>query len=165
LFLGGWVPTLALAALVAMTVGCEGGSDALGIGSQELLLIEAGAMVDGQSIDGETIGPGHDERTVRFEARLVDDEGRPARGHAVRVAYDIPGMGMMRRTGTFMLHDDGMYGDLIPRDGHYCYEDESHQYDCHGADTRPGDYHYEFCGIHDNGYESNRIEVTIFVVR
>lgn len=159
------MPTSAAVALVAVAAGCHGDGDVLGTGSPELVLIQAGATVDGQSIDGETMRLGDDEGNVRFEAHLVDHRGRPAHGHAVRVAYDTPGMGMMHRTGTFMLHDDGTHGDLVPHDGIYCYEDESHHYDCHGPDARPGEYRYEFCGIHEHGYESNRIEISAFVVK
>ena len=89
----------------------------------------------------------------------MDRHGNPALEHRVRVEYDIPGMGMMHRTGTFMLHDDGTHGDMMPHDGLYCYEDTSNEFGCHGANAMPGEYHFEFCGIGRDGRETNRMDV------
>jgi hypothetical protein len=156
------VPAVMAIALLGLATGCQD-SDIVGTGAPELVLSEASVTVGGQSIDGEVLYPSENDGVFRFEARLVDQGGRPAYGHRVRVAYNLPGMGMMHRTGTFMLHDDGMHGDPVAHDGIYCYEDESHQYGCHGPHAGPGEYHYEFCGIDDNGHESNRIGVTAVV--
>jgi hypothetical protein len=148
----------AAAAFLTMT-GCNSGDDLAGVENSKIVLAEATAKVNGDSIDGQTIRTGHNDGTVRFEAHLVDHRNNPAPAHKVRVEFDIPGMGMMHHTGMFMLHDDGTHGDLVPHDGVYCYEDVSSQYGCHGPSARPGDYHYEFCGIDHNGHESNRIMV------
>lgn len=152
------------AALLAMA-GCGGNDDVAGPVSSDLVLVEATAKVNGASIDGQTIRMGQNLGTVRFEARLVDHRNNLAPGHTVRVEFDIPGMGMMHRTGMFMLHDDGTHGDLVPHDGIYFYEDTRDQYGCHGTNARPGEYHYDFCGIGNGGRESNRVRIGTVLTR
>jgi len=154
-----------VAAAAFLTIsGCGGGDEVAGVGSSEIVLSEASATVDGHSINGQTIHGDDRSGFVSFEAHLVDGHHGPAPGHQVRVEYDIPAMGMMRRTGTFMLHDDGTHGDVVPHDGIYCYGDVPGEYGCHGPDARPGEYHYDFCGIARDGRDSNHMKVEIVFV-
>ena len=143
-------------------VGCSGDDEVTGIADSGAVLTDASAKVNGESINGQTFSVGQNvDGDVRFEACLLDSPGNPLQDHHVRVEYVTPGMGMMHRRGSFVLHDDGTHGDLIPHDGIYCYEDSSGAYGCHGSDARPGDYHYDFCGVGPDGQESNHIDVKV----
>jgi len=154
----------AVAAVIAMA-GCGGDEEVTGPVSSGLVLDEATLKASGESIGGQTIRMGENNGTIRFEARLVDHRGNPAPSQRVRVEFNVPGMGMMHRTGSFMLHDDGTHGDLMPHDGVYCYEDAAGEYGCHGSNAQPGEYHYEFCGVGPGGHETNRIGVQTVLTR
>lgn len=152
--------------LFISVLGCGDDDGVTNPASLELVLVDAAVKSDGQSIDGETIRVGRNtEGVLRFEAHLSDHQNNPALGYEVRVEYEIPGMRMMYRRGTLMLHDDGMHGDLVPGDGLYCYEDTSGEYGCHRSDAEPGEYHYDFCGVDHDGHESNRMRRTVTLVR
>lgn len=152
--------------LLASLLGCGQDDNPTGPASSELVLVDASVKVGDEAIGGETVRLGHHPQGVmRFEARLVDSENHPAPGYMVRVEYEMPGMGMMRHHGTFMLHDDGTHGDLVPHDGLYCFEDSAGEYGCHRADAQPGEYHYDFCGVDPHGYESNRMRLDVTLVR
>jgi hypothetical protein len=159
---------LATAAALLMMLGCGEGDEVVAPGSPDLLLLEANALVDGEPINGQTIDAGDNGGFVGFEARLVNGQHNPAPGQQVRVEYDIPAMdmmGMMRRKGSFMLHDDGMHGDVTPNDGIYCYNDVTSNYGCHAPGARPGQHHYDFCGIDREGRESNHVIVEVVLGR
>lgn len=154
------------AILVASLAGCGEDGTVADPTNAELVLVDATVKVGDDAIGGETVRLGHHPQgTMRFEARLTDHEHNPATGHVVRVEYEMPGMGMMRHHGTFMLHDDGTHGDLVPHDGLYCFEDTAGEYGCHRTDAQPGEYHYEFCGIDPHGHESNRMQLKVTLVR
>lgn len=167
MFLVDRFPYLAVAGLMvvlpAMT-GCQGGDDLVFTASPEIRLVEVDVRVDDRSIADVTMHLGHEVGAVRFVARLADSGG-PAPGHAVQVEYDIPGMGHRRRVGVFLLHDDGTQGDTIPHDGLYCYEDVSGEYACHGPGEHVGAYHYDFCGVQQDGARTERRRITTYLAQ
>jgi hypothetical protein len=150
---------------VFLVLGCGEENTVTTIESSDIVLSEATAKVNDQSLDGQTLRVGQNENgNIRFEARLVDHNANPAPNHQVRVEYEMPGMGMMHRRGTFMLYDDGTHGDPVPHDGFYCYEDMTGDYGCHGSESQPGEYHYDFCGIRSDGHETNHVNLMVKLV-
>jgi hypothetical protein len=135
-------------------------------GSQagELTLTTATVTVNGQVVNGMTIAPSQAQGShTRFEARLMDTDG-PAVGHTVQVAYQRPQgmMGMMgSASGVMTLYDDGTHGDERPGDGVYCTEDWDGHYGFHMGSAQMGTYHYDFYGMHDDGHQSNHMEVSV----
>lgn len=153
---------VALIALVA-TTRCGGGDGPTAPTTSAIAVTNASVMVNGQIVNGQTLQRGHGEGgSTQFEASLMLGD-RPAPGQVVRVRFDRPGSGMMNTTGTFSLYDDGTHGDRMPGDGIYCYEDLAGQYGCHTADARPGQYHYDFSGMHEGMHESNHMMVTVTI--
>lgn len=153
---------VALVALLA-TAGCGGSDGPTAPRRSEVAVTNASVMVNGQIVNGQTLPRVHGQGgTTRFEASLMLG-GRPAPGQVVRVRFDRPGPGMMNTTGTFSLYDDGTHGDRMPGDGIYCYEDTAGQYGCHSEDAQPGQYHYDFSGMHESMHESNHMQVTVTV--
>ncbi len=129
-----------------------------------LTLSDAMVIVNGQAVNGMTITPSQAQGTnTRFEARLMGPDG-PAVGQTVRVSYQRPQgmMGMMGgSSGVMTLYDDGTHGDETPGDGIYCTEDWDGQYGFHMNNAQMGTYHYDFYGMHDDGHESNHMEVSV----
>jgi hypothetical protein len=155
-------PTLMVLALVA---ACDGGdaSSPTAPSSAPFALSSATVSVSGQVVNGMTLPRGHGEgASSRFEARMVDLQGRPVTGPTVSVRYQRPqGMGMMSSSGTIMLYDDGTHGDRVPGDGLYCYEDWAGDYGCHAASSPMGQYHYEFWGQDRDGRRCDPLTVTV----
>lgn len=158
-----------LGIIVAMTVplfllastGCEenGPTDAV---SADVTLSQAMITADDQPLDGQTMHQG-EAGTMRYEARLVDRHGEPAPGYQVRVRVSMPSMmgSMHPMSEELFCYDDGTHGDPVPGDGVYCFEDTGHEHGCHQIDARPGEYHYDFCGVDDHGYESNHMHLMV----
>lgn len=149
-----------LAALLATTLaacgGDGGGSSPTAPENRTLALTSASVLVDGAPVSpngtfhhnhGGTAG------ATRFEARLAQ-EGHPAPGYRVQVRFERPG-GMMHRSGSFFLYDDGTHGDHVPGDGLYCLEDPDGIYGFHHMGARHGGYQYDFCGLYGDGAETN----------
>lgn len=147
--------------LLAAFAACGGGgagSSPTAPETRTLALTEASILVDGQpvSTDGtfhHDHGGGSPAGATRFEARLTQ-EGRPAPGYRVQVQFERPG-GMMHRSGSFFLYDDGTHGDHVPGDGLYCLEDPDGAYGFHHMGAFHGQYHYDFCGLYGDGAETN----------
>jgi hypothetical protein len=153
---------VALIALVAMTHCGESNGPTAPTGSA-IALTGASVIVNGHIVNEQALPRGHGQSgSTRFEASLMFGS-RPAPGEVVQVRFDRPGLGMMHRTGMFSLYDDGTHGDPVPGDGIYCYEDMAGQYGCHTEDARPGQYHYDFSGMHQDMHESNHIMVTVTI--
>jgi hypothetical protein len=152
-----------LITLVA-TMGCGGNDAPTAPPGSVIALTDARVMVNGEVVNGQTLPRGHGAGgSTRFEASFVVGD-RPATGQAVRVQFDRPaGSGMMNMGGMFALYDDGSHGDRMPGDGTYCYEDTVGQYGCHTEDSRPGQYHYDFWGMHESMHESNHMRVTVTI--
>jgi hypothetical protein len=154
--------------LLLLFVACSSGSDNGGPtspGNSELTLTNADVIVSGQSVAGGTFPQGHGEgSSTRFEAELMSD-GQMAPGQMVWLEFDMPmGMGMMRHSDRVEIYDDGTHGDRIAGDGIYCLEDLAGNYGCHRADAEPGEYHYEFYGVHaTEGHETNHMQVTVTI--
>ena len=153
---------VALIALVA-TTRCGGDDGPTAPSSSAIALTGASVAVNGQIVNGQTLPRGHGQGgSTRFEASLMLG-GRPAPGQVVQVRFDRPGPGMMNTSGMFSLYDDGTHGDRMPGDGIYCYEDMAGQYGCHSEDARPGQYQYDFSGMHEGTHESNHMMVTVTI--
>lgn len=166
---GGWVCRTAFPAgvaliLLAATTRCGGNDGPTEPSSSAITLRSALVKVDGQIVNGQTLPRGHGSGgSTRFEASLLLEE-RPAAGQVVRVQFDRPtSSGMMNTGGIFALYDDGTHGDTMPGDGIYCYEDVVGQYGCHRDDAAPGEYHYDFWGMHEGMHESNHMRVTVTI--
>ncbi len=152
-------------ALLALTLpwalACGGGSSPTEPPGAALRLTQASVLVDGNLMNGMTVSMNHGSGgPTRFEATLQTVSGRPAAGRSVRVSYTRPG-GMMMNRGEFTLYDDGTHGDHIAGDGIYCFEDWGWQYGCAGNGMYPGEYHYEFYGMHHDGAHSNHVNVQV----
>jgi hypothetical protein len=130
----------------------------------DLTLSNATVSVNGQVVNGMSIAPSQAQGShTRFEARLMGLDG-PAIGQTVRVAYQRPQgmMGMMgSASGVMILYDDGTHGDEFPHDGIYCTEDWDGHYGFHMNNAQMGTYHYDFYGMHDDGHQSNHMEVSV----
>jgi len=157
------------AALFALSmVACSSGSDddsPTSPGNSDLIMTSADILVSGQSVAGGTFSQGHGEgSSTRFEAELMS-EGQMAPGQMVWLEFDRPmGMGMMRHADRVQMYDDGTHGDRVAGDGIYCLEDFAGDYGCHRADAEPGEYHYEFYGVHaTDGHETNHMNVTVTI--
>jgi len=161
--------TLISTLAILVLVGCSGGGrssptapSALS-SSGVLQLASADLLVDGQSVNGMTLMPGHGNgEPALFMAELMMD-GAPAPGHQVRVQFDRP-MGMMgSNRGQFMLYDDGTHGDPTPGDGIYCFLDVEARYGCQGAGMMDGEYHYEVWGQQTAGPDSNHLHLRVWL--
>ena len=143
---------------------CSGGdSSPTAPGTPVMQLTQADLQVGGESVAGQTLGPGHGQgQHTFFMAELMLD-GAPAPGHEVWVKFDRPGGMMGMNQGQFRLYDDGTHGDPTPGDGVYCLLDTESRYGCHGANMRDGEYHYDFWGQHQAGHESNHEHVRVWV--
>jgi hypothetical protein len=133
----------------------------------DLMMTSADILVSGQSVAGGTFSQGHGEgSSTRFEAELMSN-GQPAPGQMVWLEFDRPmmgGNGMMRHTDRVQMYDDGTHGDRVAGDGIYCLEDFQGDYGCHRADAEPGEYHYEFYGVHaTDGHETNHMQVQVTI--
>ena len=147
-----------VAALAAGVVACSSMPTTPG---SPLLLAQARVLVGGEEVGGKTLPVGHGQgRATRFEAVLLDGQGRAVAGGRVLVDYQRPG-GMMHARGQFLLYDDGTHGDPVAGDGIYCFEDMEHEYGCSGEDMQPGAYHYEFFGVDHDGMHSNHRHVIV----
>ncbi|HEU5249466.1 MAG TPA: choice-of-anchor X domain-containing protein [Thermoanaerobaculia bacterium] len=146
------------------TTRCGGNDGPTAPAASAVVLTNARVVVGGEIVNGLTLPRAHGEAgSTRFEASLLRD-GRPAPGQVVRVQFDRPtNSGMMNTGGMFSLYDDGTHGDPMPGDGIYCYEDISGQYGCHSENAAPGQYHYDFWGMHDGMHESNHVMVTVTI--
>ena len=151
-------------------VSCSSGSDSsspTNPTNPSLVMTSADVLVSGQSVAGGTFPQGHGESSsTRFEAELKWD-GQPAPGQMVWLEFDRPmgmGHGMMRHTDRVQMYDDGTHGDRVAGDGIYCLEDFAGDYGCHRADSEPGEYHYEFYGVHAaDGNETNHMSVMVTI--
>ena len=162
---------LAAVALLVLTLGaCSSGSDSSSPTdppNSELTMTSADILVSGQSVAGGTFSQGHGEgSSTRFKAELMLN-GQPAPGQMAWLEFDRPmGMGndMMRHTDRVQMYDDGTHGDRVAGDGIYCLEDFAGDYGCHRADAEPGEYHYEFYGVHaTDGHETNHMQVKVTI--
>lgn len=129
-----------------------------------LQLQGANLLVGGQPVSG-TLPVGHGMgQTAVFEGTLMMGQ-MPAPGYEVWVEFDRP-MGMMGpHHGRFRLYDDGTHGDPVAGDGIYCFEDFQRAYACNGNAMMPGEYHYQFYGVHADGHETNRMHVRIHLTQ
>jgi hypothetical protein len=157
-------PTLVVLALAASCNG-DGISSPTAPRTALVVLESATVSVGGQVVNGMTLPRGHGQgASTRFEAKIVDAQGRPMTGQTVSVRYQRPqGTGMMSSTGTMMLYDDGTHGDRVPGDGIYCYEDWAGDYGCHTASSPMGQYHYEFWGQDHGGQHSDHLTITVTI--
>lgn len=161
---------LTAALLVVTLIGCSSSGDdsgPTGPANPELMMTSADVLVAGQSVAGGTFMQGHGEGdSTRFEAQLMSD-GQPAPGQMVWLEFDRPmmgGNGMMRHTNRIQMYDDGTHGDRVAGDGTYCLEDFAGDYGCHREDAEPGEYHYEFYGVHaTDGHETNHMTVSVTI--
>jgi len=161
--------TLMASALVLLSlVACSSGSDdgsPTDPANPDVVMTSADILVSGQSVAGGTFSQGHGEgSSTRFEAELMTN-GQPAPGQMVWLEFDRPmGHSMMRHTDRVQMYDDGTHGDRVAGDGIYCLEDFAGDYGCHRADAEPGEYHYEFFGVHaTDGHETNHMNVTVTI--
>lgn len=155
-----------IACSVSLLVACNSGSDSptAPANVSAMALSAAAVIVEGQTVNGLTLHPGHGGTGgTRFEARVQMPMG-PVAGAQVWMRFERPGGmgGMMGSSGVVMLHDDGTHGDGQPGDGLYCLFDERDDYGCHGASAPMGDYRYEFWGSHSYG-ETNHMMVVVTV--
>ena len=162
-FVAAWLVTVSL---VACSSSRDDGNPTSPV-DPDLMMTSADILVSGQSVAGGAFSQGHGEgSSTRFEAELMSN-GRPAPGQRVWLEFDRPmmgGNGMMRHTDRVQLYDDGTHGDRVPGDGIYCLEDFAGDYGCHRTDAEPGEYHYEFYGVHaTDGHESNHLQVTVTI--
>lgn len=150
---------LAILVIALAACGGDGGSSSpTAPADRTLVLSEASILVDGQVVppDGtfrHNHGRASAPAATRFEARLLED-GAPAVGRRVQVSFERPG-GMMHRSGSFFLYDDGTHGDHVAGDGLYCLEDPDGAYGFHHMGAAHGEYHYDFCGLYPDGAETN----------
>ncbi len=153
--------TISLATGLALT-GCSSGSPTSPSPNGPLALVSADLQVDGQSVNGMTLGPGHGNGEPSFFTAQLMMDGAPAPGQQAWVRYERP-MGMMGgSTGQFMLYDDGTNGAPTPGDGIYCFLDQEERYGCQGAGMMDGEYRYEFWGRRGgDGQETNRMQVRV----
>ena len=165
------VLAVATAALLVLSLGaCSSGSDSSSPTdppNSELTLTSADVLVSGQSVAGQTFSQGHGEgSSTRFEAELMLN-GQMAPGQMAWLEFDRPmgmGNGMMRHTDRVQMFDDGTHGDRVAGDGIYCLEDFKGDYGCHRADAEPGEYMYEFYGMHaTDGHETNHMQVKVTI--
>ncbi len=149
----------------AILFGCGEDKKTTAPTASTLTLSKADVLVDGESVNGKILPRDHGMKvSTRFEAVLTVPDGVIESG-AVWIHYERPGrMSMMHDTGTFMLHDDGTHGDLIPNDGEYCYEDSVGTYGCHGMENPEGEYQYNCYGVDEDGHETNHINLRVTLV-
>lgn len=160
----------ATALVVLSLVACSSGSgedNPTSPANPDLVMTSADILVSGQSVAGGTFSQGHGEgSSTRFEAELMSN-GQMAPGQMAWLEFDRPmmgGNGMMRHTDRVQMYDDGTHGDRVAGDGIYCLEDFQGDYGCHRADAEPGEYHYEFYGVHaTDGHETNHMQVQVTI--
>ena len=160
------LPVLILTLGVSPLLGCSGGGakSPTEATSPTLTLTNAAVMVNGQLINGMTLGRGNDQSGGwRFEAKMQKN-GQPISGGTMQVWHETPGMSMMSGT-HFMLYDDGTHGDLAPGDGIFSYEDIHSEYGCLGRGAAMGEHHYDFSGTDGQGHTTNIMQVSVTVTQ
>jgi hypothetical protein len=151
--------------LLVLATACGGSNESpTSPVSTDLVVRSAVVSVNGQSVGGQNLTQGHgDGDSTRFEAQLMAG-GVPAPGQVMWLEFDRPrGMGMGHHVGRAQLYDDGSHGDRVAGDGLYCLEDVVGDYGCHSAQAAPGEYHFEFYGLHSDGHETNHLTVTVTI--
>jgi len=163
----GWLLGTAIVVIAASAIGCNTPTSP-DIAEIALQLINPQVMVNGQSVNGQSIQMGQMVGTSTFFQATLMDAGGPAPGRTVQVQYQVPhhGPGMMGTPGqgTMVLYDDGTHGDPVAGDGTYCLDDTQGQYGMHMATAPMGQYHYEFFGIGHDEQQTNHMNVTVTMV-
>lgn len=160
-------PLLAATLVLGVTAAaCGSDSPTAPAFARQFRLTNAQVVVDGVVMNGQTMHQGQQTgSSTFFQAWLQGPRGRLA-GEVVRVEYRRPqAMGPMHMQGFLTLWDDGTHGDSVAGDGIYCYLDEDGSYGFHMPDHPPGEYHYEFYGIHHDGHHSNHYQVMFTLTR